>query len=148
MSFSFRKSGSVRGLQHLRQHALQFKGAPKKVLNQMAAAGKTIFEEMVEECFAKRSDPYGKPWAPAKDGHLPQLERSGQLKDGFLVKLVDTGLQKSVAIYNAQFYSVYLQKGTQKMEPRKVVPDAGLPPKVRQRLQKEKDRIFREYAKP
>ena len=71
--------------------------------------------------FATGRDPSGKPWPPPKRGDNLPMIRTGKLMTGFSYKPGPDGFE----IQNTQEYSGYLQDGTSRMAPRKMLPDDG-----------------------
>lgn len=119
---------SLRNTGFLRQLALHLREAPKVIQARAAAEIKTKVEELVDQGFATKTDPYGKKWQPPKDGG-PTMERTGDLRRGFRVLIVKDarGVGMSLQIVNAQDYAQWLQRGTEKMAPRKMTPDTVIP---------------------
>lgn len=110
----------------LRQLAINLRQAPKRI--QMAAAREIQAEvaKQIDQGFQTKSDPYGSKWLPPKDGN-PTMERTGALRRGFVVRVVSNGVGLSLEITNREDYAKWLQAGTSKMVPRKMVPDRAIP---------------------
>lgn len=94
----------------------------------MAAAREIQAEvaKQIDQGFQTKSDPYGSKWLPPKDGN-PTMERTGALRRGFVVRVVSNGVGLSLEITNREDYAKWLQAGTSKMVPRKMVPDRAIP---------------------
>lgn len=110
----------------LRQLAINLRQAPKRI--QMAAAKEIQAEvaRQIDQGFQTKTDPYGSKWQPPKDGG-PTMERTGALRRGFVVRVVSNGVGLSLEITNREDYARWLQAGTSKMVPRKMVPDRAMP---------------------
>jgi len=80
---------------------------------------------LMQAQFASRSGPDGVTWKPAKDGHLPQMERTGKLRAGYKFSARHNKDGIVVSCTNLQAYWWYLQEGTPTIEPRKQFPDDG-----------------------
>lgn len=111
----------------LRRLALRLREAPKRI--QRAAAGEIRQEtlKLIDEGFSAHADPYGNAWPPPKDGHMPPMERTGDLRRGFRCRVVPGGAGLSLEITNAEDYARWLQRGTENMLARLTVPPAGRP---------------------
>lgn len=121
MSFKVKNNGQ------LRQLALALREAPKRIQAAAAAEIKREVEAEIDRGFQRNVDPAGNAWQRPKDGG-PTMQRTGALRRGFTVEVVFNGIGLSLRISNAEAYAKWLQRGTEKLVPRKMVPDAALPP--------------------
>lgn len=80
--------------------------------------------KQIDRGFQTKTDPYGSKWQPPKDGGAI-MERSGALRRGFVVRVLSNGAGLSLEITNREDYAKWLQVGTAKMAPRKLVPDSN-----------------------
>lgn len=127
MALSFRPSTE------LRQLALRLREAPKRIQELAARRLRTAVLDLIEEGFQSKTDPYGAAWKPPKDGG-PTMDRTGRLRRGFDVEVVAAGTGVSLRVTNTQEYAKWLQRGTSRMEPRRMVPDARAADKWRRRF--------------
>lgn len=121
MSFKVKNNGQ------LRQLAIALREAPRHIQKAAAAEIKREVEAEIDRGFQRKIDPMGNAWQSPKDGG-PTMQRTGNLRRGFTVEVVPGGVGLSLRISNAEAYAKWLQKGTERMAPRKMVPDAALPP--------------------
>ena len=120
----------VRNTGALRQLVVNLRQAPRVIQQAAADEIKLKIEEQIAGEFTTATDPYGKPWKPPKDGGKT-MDRTGDLRRGFRVEVVGNGLGFSVRITNSQDYAKWLQSGTSRLDARKTVPDAVMPPSYR-----------------
>lgn len=112
----------------MKRYERTFEGIADRYVDEVGREAEKFVKGKIDDGFAERRDPYGKKWPLPKDGHRPAMERTGDLRRGYSVRLQRGGEGKfSVAVSNDQEYSAYLQRGTPHMAPRKQVPDRGLP---------------------
>lgn len=117
----------------LAQLARLVKRAPEIIRREAAKEVKKAVRQLIREEFKERSDPYGHPWKPPKDGGRP-MQRTGNLKNGFLVDTAPTSEGISIQVGNEMPYIKWLQEGTAQMEARKTVPVETLPDTWRARF--------------
>lgn len=110
----------------MRQLAVNLKQAPKRIQQEAAKQIQRELAKAIDKEFETKQDPYGKSWQPPKDGG-ETMQRSGRLRRGFVVEVVPGGVGLSVRITNEVEYAKWLQKGTEKMEARRMIPDRALP---------------------
>jgi len=126
---------------------VRLREAPKRVQAEAARGIAAEVTRLIDEGFDGRSDPYGKPWEPPKDGGTP-MERTGRLRRGFRVRVVPGGVGLSVEVTNEAEYARWLQRGTERMEARKMFPDGKLPKEWRDAFEKVyRDAIAKWYAR-
>lgn len=99
-----------------------------------AAAGaiRDTVEILIDERFEARAAPSGARWETRKPptGSWPLLEKSGRMRKEYHVTATAAG----VTVTNKVPYAGFHQTGTKNMVARKVLPDAGLPPAWRDRI--------------
>lgn len=100
---------------------------PTEVRRDAADRFKSRVEQIIRAEHARGSGPDGASWAPAKDGSLPKLDRSGRMKDGYTFTPVLTRFGISLRIDNRMPYSKFVNKGTPKMVRRPVTPIENSP---------------------
>jgi phage gpG-like protein len=110
----------------LRQLAVNLKQAPKRIQQDAAKQIQRELAKAIDREFETKQDPYGKSWQPPKDGG-ETMQKSGRLRRGFVVEVVPGGVGLSVRITNEVEYAKWLQKGTERMEARRMIPDGTLP---------------------
>ena len=116
---------SVKPSPALKRLALRLREAPKRIQRIAAKNVAAAVEELIDEGFRQRKDPYGKRWTPPKDGGTP-MERTGRLRSGFRVRVVPGGAGFSVEITNKAEYAQWLQRGAVGLEARMMVPGARM----------------------
>lgn len=110
----------------LRQFAVNLKQAPRRIQQDAAKQIQRELTKTIDKEFETKTDPYGKAWKPPKDGG-ETMQKSGRLRRGFVVEVVPGGVGLSVRVTNEAEYAKWLQKGTEKMEARRMIPDGTLP---------------------
>lgn len=110
----------------IRQLAVNLKQAPKRIQQGAAKQIQRELAKAIDREFETKQDPYGKSWQPPKDGG-ETMQKSGRLRRGFVVEVVPGGVGLSVRITNEVEYAKWLQRGNEKMVPRKLVPDTRIP---------------------
>jgi hypothetical protein len=110
----------------MRQLAVNLKQAPKRIQQEAAKQIQRELAKAIDREFETKQDPYGKSWQPPKDGG-ETMQKTGRLRRGFVVEVVPGGVGLSVRITNEVEYAKWLQKGTEKMEARRMIPDGTLP---------------------
>lgn len=111
----------------LRQFQLAVQAMPRYVREHTARLVRARVERRIDNQFINGRDPYGARWPQPKDGHRPAMIRSGALRSGYRIQVVESGSGLSLRVSNTQHYAMYLQRGTPRMTPRKQVPDGALP---------------------
>jgi hypothetical protein len=103
--------------------------AGPRVMSAAAVAVAASLRASVDAGYVRRKDVNGKTYIPAKDGHLPQMERSGLLRQSYETRIAGSG-DKEVTIGEDTSYGEYLRDGTWKMAPRQHIPRPGeaMPP--------------------
>lgn len=117
----------------LKRLALRLREAPKRIQRIAASNIAAAVEELIDEGFQTRTDPYGAKWARPKGGGTP-MERTGRLRRGFRVKVVPGGVGFSIEVTNKADYAQFLQKGTGAVEARKMVPDRAMAARWKRRI--------------
>lgn len=121
MSFSVRNTGLLRRL------AVACSYAPRRIREDAAGKLTEKYAELVDAGFDAAADPYGKAWKPPADAANKPLQRSGKLRAGFKFKVVPTASGLSVSVSNTQAYAIWVQRGTDRMEARMMLPGKELP---------------------
>jgi hypothetical protein len=122
--------------QFLRRLAQRLREAPDRIHRDMERRVRETAEELLEEQFASGRNPYGQPYPPPKDGHLPPMVRTGRLRRGLRVVVSSSADGISLSVQSEAPYAQYLQSGTRRMAPRRIVPGTTvLAERWRQRLQ-------------
>ena len=96
-----------------------------------ARATQASLRASVDSGYAKRQDINGVTYIPAKDGHLPQMERQGStLRRAYRYPVTEGGRTWLITILERTAYGQYLRDGTPKMQPRQHIPKPAqaLPP--------------------
>lgn len=123
----------------LKRLARLIEQAPQMIRSEAARGIQKGIEGLIKDEFRSKTDPYGAAWKPPKDGGKT-MDRTGRLKRGFDVVASPTGEGISIRVTNEQEYAHWLQDGTRRMEPRRMVPMGGsLPDKW--------DKVFAEAYK-
>jgi phage gpG-like protein len=66
---------------------------------------------LVDECFAKEQDPYGKPWKPLSYRKGRILDKTGRLKTSFRIVVNTRGFGVMTPVYYARFHQGPPAKG-------------------------------------
>lgn len=97
--------------------------AERRVMSAAARAVQTSLRESVDTGYQTRTDVNGKTYIPAKDGHLPQMEREGStLRSAYRYSITEGGRTWFVTIIERTPYGQFLRDGTPKMKPRQHIP--------------------------
>jgi hypothetical protein len=100
--------------------AARFDGLAEKAPAAMAKNGAEIAQVLLEAEYATESDPRRKKWKRKKTPNgKPQGVASGDTKDSVKAEAVGDGIELTVGTDHATF----LQGGTTKMKPRKILPE-------------------------
>jgi hypothetical protein len=104
----------------------------------MAIKGR--FESLIAEGFRDEQAPGGQAWAPRKPptGAWPLLRLTGKMAKAFVVSVVGPRVTIANATTSEQGrpYPLFHQKGTRKMQSRKMVPDRTLSTRWRNEINK------------
>lgn len=142
MTFTFRPGDGF-----LRRMAARLREAPSRVHADMARRTRAAVEGLLAGQFATGTDPYGRPYPPARDRPAgPPMVRTGRLRDSLPVEVeVDrTGVRLSVL--PGVSYAEYLQRGTRRMRARLIVPGTTVLAAVwRARIEAARDETLREW---
>lgn len=112
----------------LRRLALAVQSMPRRVQKDAAKIAQRGIAELIDDQFDAKRDPYGVAWKPPKDGG-DTMQKTGRLRRGFTVSIKPgSGQGLALEISNREAYAKWLQSGTAKMEARRLVPGAALPP--------------------
>jgi hypothetical protein len=112
----------------LRRLALAVQSMPRRVQKDAAEIAQRGITALIDDQFDAKRDPYGAAWKPPKDGG-ETMQKTGRLRRGFTVAVrPGSGQGLALEISNREAYSKWLQSGTAKMDARKLVPGATLPP--------------------
>lgn len=114
------------GDQFLRDLAQRFRDAPARVHADMARRCERAVHDLIDEQFRTGTDPFGRPWEPPKDGHSPPMVRTRKLWGGLKIRVDATGSGIQILVASAAEYARYLQYGTWRMLPRRIVPGSGV----------------------
>lgn len=117
---------SVKPTSALKKLASNLRRAPQAIRQDVAARLRTEVKLLISRGFVTKLDPYKLRWKPPQDGGRT-MQRTGQLRRGFLVTAKPDGSGIQMLIQNKQDYALWLQIGTEKMVPRRMVPDGPLP---------------------
>lgn len=117
---------SIRNTGYLRQLAVQLKEAPRRIQRQAADEIRTEIVATIDREFESKTGPSGERWRPPRDGGETMM-RTGKLRGGFTVEVVQSGTGLSLRISNSREYAKWLQQGTAFMEARPMVPGVVLP---------------------
>lgn len=101
--------------------------AERRVLGAAARAVQTSLRKSVDSGYETRTDVNGRTYIPAKDGHLPQMERSGRLRRSYRYSIKSGAGVYTVIVSENTGYGEYLRDGTAKMQPRRHIPQPGAP---------------------
>lgn len=94
-------------------------------------AGQESLRASVDSGYDNRVDVHGVTYIPAKDGHLPQMERAGStLRRAYRYAVTEGGRTWLITIRERTAYGEFLRDGTPKMKPRQHIPkpEEALPP--------------------
>jgi hypothetical protein len=92
-----------------------------EVPSQAAADAAVRIADVIDGQFADGVDPTGAAYIPPKDGGTPMV-RSGALRANIRVVARSTPDGVEVSVVPGVPYAGYLQRGTRKMAPRRIVP--------------------------
>lgn len=121
-----RGSDMERLLQNLRT-------APDRVMDAATTATVKALKKSVDSGYEQRRDVNGKRYIPAKDGHMPQMERTGTLRNGYDYQTGENGNDRVIRVSTntdaetGRPYDEYLRDGTPKMAAHKHIPRPGDP---------------------
>jgi hypothetical protein len=104
--------------------------APRRVMGAATSALQGAMRASVELGYKTRTDVNGKPYIPAKDGHLPQMERSGALRASYSYTAHPSASGDASVTARSSVprdYDEHLRDGTSKMEARQHLPRPGEP---------------------
>lgn len=96
--------------------------AERRMMSAAARAAQDALKASVEAGYELRQDVNGKPYKPAKDGHLPQMERSGVLRRAYRYLATAGGAAWLISVIERTGYGQFLRDGTRKMDPRQHIP--------------------------
>jgi hypothetical protein len=98
--------------------AATLRALPTTLGQRIAAAAAPALSELAQEAFDSSTDPYGAPWAPAKDGSTVTLRKTGALEKFVHYVASGTRVRVSLGVSHAK-YQIGL---------RPIYPKAGLLP--------------------
>ena len=111
----------------LRRLALAVQSMPRRVQKDAAEIAQRGIAALIDNQFDAKRDPYGVAWKPPKTGET--MQKTGRLRRGFTVSIKPgSGQGLALEISNREEYAKWLQAGTARMEARRLVPGATLPP--------------------
>ena len=111
----------------LRRLALAVQSMPRRVQKDAAEIAQRGIAALIDDQFDAKRDPYGVAWKPPKTGET--MQKTGRLRRGFTVSIKPgSGQGLALEISNREEYAKWLQAGTARMEARRLVPGATLPP--------------------
>jgi hypothetical protein len=106
---------------------------PRKI----AAEAKPDIDKLLRAQFRDGVDPYGRPWAPLRPSTIATGRRAPpltgftrQLRDGTMVKLGGgnrAGLRIQVGKPYGYFHQVGFRVGSTRVQPRRILPQQGMP---------------------
>jgi len=92
-------------------------------------------ESLIDEGFERETDPTGHPWAPRKPptGGWPLLQLTRKMFRSFIVAVSSRKVVVKNTALSAQGrpYPLFHQRGTRKMQARRMVPSKGMPSRWR-----------------
>lgn len=112
---------TLEGDQYLEELARRLEEAPQRVHDLLAQELQDRLTRVVDDQFADGVDPTGAAYIPPKDGGTPMV-RSGALRANIRVVARSTPDGVEVSVVPGVPYAGYLQRGTRKMAPRRIVP--------------------------
>lgn len=95
--------------------------APQRVHDRLAQELQPRLAEVIDAQFAEGLDPHGQPYLPPKDGGTP-MQRTGALRASIRVVAEATPEGVVVRVLPGVPYATYLQTGTRRMAPRRILP--------------------------
>lgn len=101
--------------------------APERAIGAAASAAQKALKVAVDSGYRDRKDIHGKTYIPAKDGHLPQMDRTGKLKGSYNYDIRRDSRGATIRVSEDTSYGQYLRDGTEKMKPREHIPKSGDP---------------------
>lgn len=110
----------------LQRQAARMREAPRRVHAAVGRKVEAAVDALIQEQFDTATDPHGRPYLPPKDGHLPPMTRSGDLRRGMKAHARSEPGAIRVSVTADQEYAKYLQYGTRRMRQRLVVPNGPL----------------------
>lgn len=113
------------------------RAAPERIRSTATKAVLSALEKSVDSGYKTRTDVNGRPYLPPKDGHMPPMERTGELRKGYAYSAMAGALYILIKVVEYTKYGRYLRDGTPKMEPRQHIPRPfeALPPSWAARIQ-------------
>lgn len=140
---SVRGSGSA-GLEKL---ARRIAGAGDAISRRMAQAGGREIKRLIAEEYTTGTDPYGKKWPVAQDGHRPPMIRSRALMRSYHYATTRSPVGWRTLVTNDEAHSEPLQRGTRHMQRRRHMPDQqqGLPAKWKRAITDAKEANAQAY---
>lgn len=112
---------TLHGDQFLEGLVRKLEEAPARIHERVAAELQARLAKVIDDQFADAVDPTGKPYLPPKDGGTP-MQRTGALRASIRVVARSTPDGVEVQVVPGVDYAGYLQRGTRKMAPRRIVP--------------------------
>lgn len=111
--------------------------AGQRLMAASAAVVRDVLDSSIDGGFRQGRDVYGRPFRPAKDGHLPPMMRSGKLRRAVKVEIVPSLSDWLVTASEDTDYGQFLRDGTFKMDQRRFIPgqQEALPPSWDRRIQ-------------
>jgi hypothetical protein len=101
--------------------------APARVMQAAAVATEGAVRRAVQSGYETRRDVYGATYQPAKDGHLPQMQRTGTLRNAYRYSITAGVVAWLVRVSEGTSYGQYLRDGTPKMKARTHIPQPAAP---------------------
>jgi len=119
--------------QFLEKLARKLEEAPDWVHERAARELEDALAKVIDDQFADALDPNGVPYIPPKDGGTP-MQRSGALRASVTVQAQSRPDGVEVTVDPGVPYATYLQRGTSRMAPRRIVPGSTTAGAVKWRL--------------
>lgn len=119
-------SFSFEGDQFLERAARLLEEAPRAIHDAVALDLERSLAGVIDQQFTTATDPQGVGYLAPKDGHSPPMQRSGALRAGIGVRCASEWGGVSVTVSSDRPYAAFLQGGTSRMAPRRIVPGSAM----------------------